>query len=70
MTYFCKALKSLGESWIMHNDWMNKLNVVLPLCKDNSNMRELGNLVVLVKWFIEKKKRNKKGLIEIYNDQS
>ncbi|WVZ25873.1 hypothetical protein V8G54_004417 [Vigna mungo] len=70
MTYFCKALKSLGESWIMHNDWMSKLNVVLPLCKDNSNMRELGNLVVLVKWFIEKRKRNKKGLIEIYNDQS
>jgi len=54
MAYFCKALKSLGELWITNNDWMNKLNVVLPLCKDNSNMRELGmygisSLIVLVK---------------------
>ncbi|RDX90615.1 hypothetical protein CR513_27501, partial [Mucuna pruriens] len=42
MAYFCKALKSLGESWMMNNDWMNKLNIVLPTCKDNSNMRQLG----------------------------
>ncbi|XP_068466950.1 uncharacterized protein At4g04980-like isoform X2 [Phaseolus vulgaris] len=46
MAYFCKALKSLGELWITNNDWMNKLNVVLPLCKDNSNMRELGETML------------------------
>lgn len=46
MAYFCKALKSLGESWMMNNDWMNKLNIVLPSCKDNSNMRQLGMLLV------------------------
>jgi len=44
----------------MKNDWMKKLNVVLPLCKDNSNMRQLGmfaisSLIVLVKWFVGKK---------------
>ncbi|OIW10425.1 hypothetical protein TanjilG_24985 [Lupinus angustifolius] len=40
MAYFCEALKSLGESWTMNNDWMEKLNIVFPSCKDKSNMRE------------------------------
>ena len=57
MAYFCKALKCLGETWIMQNDWMHKFNIVLPSCKDNSNMRQLGNVVV-------------RPCVEIYNDQS
>lgn len=47
MAYFCKALKSLGESWMMNNDWMNKLNIALPSCKDNSNMRHLGEAMLV-----------------------
>ncbi|XP_061349458.1 uncharacterized protein At4g04980-like [Gastrolobium bilobum] len=46
MAYFCEALKSLGESWMMNNDWMNKLNIVLPSCKDSSNMRQLGETML------------------------
>ncbi|XP_027348356.1 uncharacterized protein At4g04980-like [Abrus precatorius] len=46
MAYFCKALRSLGESWMMNNDWMDKLNIVMPSCKDNSNMRQLGETMV------------------------
>ncbi|KAL2343994.1 hypothetical protein Fmac_005279 [Flemingia macrophylla] len=47
MAFFCKALKSLGESWMMNNDWMNKLNIVLPSCKDNINMRQLGETMLV-----------------------
>ncbi|CAJ1936398.1 unnamed protein product [Sphenostylis stenocarpa] len=46
MAYFCKALKSIGELWIVNNNWMKKLNVVLPICKDNSNMRQLGETML------------------------
>ncbi|QCD84315.1 hypothetical protein DEO72_LG2g4667 [Vigna unguiculata] len=46
MAYFCKALKCLGETWIMQNDWMHKFNIVLPSCKDNSNMRQLGETLL------------------------
>lgn len=46
MAYFCEALKSLGESWMMNNDWMEKLNIVLPSCKDKSNMRQLGEAML------------------------
>lgn len=42
LAYFCKALKSLGESWIMNNDYMVKFNFAFPSCKDNTNMRHLG----------------------------
>ncbi|KAK7362891.1 hypothetical protein VNO77_05016 [Canavalia gladiata] len=46
MVYFCKALKSIGESWLLHNEWMEKLNIVIPSCKDNSNMRQLGETML------------------------
>ncbi|KAI4299336.1 hypothetical protein L6164_032805 [Bauhinia variegata] len=42
---FCESLKALGESWMMNNDWTNKLE--LPSCKDTSNMEELGETVLL-----------------------
>lgn len=48
MAYFCEALKSLGESWMMDNDWMEKFNIVLPTCKDNTNMRQLGMLLTIL----------------------
>ncbi|OIV94342.1 hypothetical protein TanjilG_21682 [Lupinus angustifolius] len=47
MAYFCEALKSLGESWMMNNDWMEKLNILLPSCKDKSNMRNLGETMLV-----------------------
>ncbi|XP_004505007.1 uncharacterized protein At4g04980 [Cicer arietinum] len=47
MAYFCEALKSLGESWMMDNDWMEKFNIVLPTCKDNTNMRQLGETMLV-----------------------
>ncbi|KAK7252178.1 hypothetical protein RIF29_35952 [Crotalaria pallida] len=47
MAYFCEALKSLGESWMSNNDWMEKLNIVLPSCKDKTNMRNLGETMLV-----------------------
>ncbi|KAL5054274.1 hypothetical protein RYX36_034956 [Vicia faba] len=47
MAYFCEALKSLGESWMLDHDDMNKLNIVFPTCKDNNNMRQLGETMVV-----------------------
>lgn len=42
LAYFCQALKSLGESGMMNNDYMEKNNYELPSCKNNTNMRQLG----------------------------
>ncbi|XP_045820949.1 uncharacterized protein At4g04980-like [Trifolium pratense] len=47
MAYFCVAFKHLGESWMMDNDCMNKLNIVFPTCKDNNNMRQLGDTMLV-----------------------
>ena len=47
MAYFCESLKSLGESWIMENDCMEKLNIDFPICKDKSNMRQLGETMLI-----------------------
>ncbi|KAE9613522.1 hypothetical protein Lalb_Chr05g0218311 [Lupinus albus] len=47
MAYFCDALKSLGESWTMNNDWMEKLNIVFPSCNDKSNMRSLSETMLV-----------------------
>ncbi|CAI8591197.1 unnamed protein product [Vicia faba] len=43
LVYFCEALKSLGESWLI-NDFkdMNNSELPIPSCKDNTNMKELG----------------------------
>uniref|UniRef100_A0A0R0FWY3 Hydroxyproline-rich glycoprotein family protein n=1 Tax=Glycine max TaxID=3847 RepID=A0A0R0FWY3_SOYBN len=37
-----EALKSLGQSWMMNNDCMEKNNYELPSCKDNTNIWQLG----------------------------
>ena len=43
LAYFCEALKSIGESWMIKNDCMdNNSNCEFPSCKDKSNMRQLG----------------------------
>ncbi|XP_014518123.1 uncharacterized protein At4g04980 [Vigna radiata var. radiata] len=42
LVYFCEALKSLGESWMINNDCLEKHSYELPACKDNTNMRQLG----------------------------
>ncbi|XP_058730871.1 uncharacterized protein At4g04980 [Vicia villosa] len=47
MAYFCEALKSIGESWMSDNDCMERLNIVFPTCKDNNNMRQLGETMVV-----------------------
>ncbi|CAL0312041.1 unnamed protein product [Lupinus luteus] len=47
MAYFCEALKSVGESWTMNNDGMEKLNIVFPSCKDKSNMRSLSETMLV-----------------------
>lgn len=48
LAYFCEALKSLGESWLI-NDFKDKNNTELPIpsCKDNTNMKELGTIASL-----------------------
>ncbi|ESW20196.1 hypothetical protein PHAVU_006G188600 [Phaseolus vulgaris] len=42
LAYFCEALESLGESWMINNDSMEKHSYELPACKDNTNMKQLG----------------------------
>ncbi|XP_047159784.1 uncharacterized protein At4g04980-like [Vigna umbellata] len=42
LVYFCEALNCLGESWMINNDCMEKHSYELSACKDNSNMRQLG----------------------------
>ncbi|KAK7302744.1 hypothetical protein RJT34_13640 [Clitoria ternatea] len=42
LAYFCEALKSLEESWMMNNDCVEKSNYELPSCKDDINMQQLG----------------------------
>ncbi|WVY94022.1 hypothetical protein V8G54_033110 [Vigna mungo] len=42
LVYFCEALKSLGESWMINNGCLEKHSYELPPCKDNTNMRQLG----------------------------
>ncbi|KAK7412311.1 hypothetical protein VNO78_03764 [Psophocarpus tetragonolobus] len=42
LAYFCEVLKSLGESWMMNNGCMEESDYELPSCKDNTNMRQLG----------------------------
>ncbi|TKY71664.1 hypothetical protein E2542_SST00396 [Spatholobus suberectus] len=46
LAYFCEALKSLGESWMMNNDCMEKSSNELSSCKDNINMRQLGETML------------------------
>ncbi|XP_057433780.1 uncharacterized protein At4g04980-like isoform X2 [Lotus japonicus] len=46
LAYFCEALKSLGESWIMNNDSLDRSNYNLPSCKDNTNMQQLGETML------------------------
>ncbi|XP_058756116.1 uncharacterized protein At4g04980-like [Vicia villosa] len=43
LAYFCEALKSLGESWLI-SDFMDKntSELPIPMCKDSTNMKELG----------------------------
>ncbi|KAF7840247.1 uncharacterized protein G2W53_002545 [Senna tora] len=47
MAYFIVGLKSVGESWMMNNEWMNKVNYQLPTCTDrgSTTMKELGEMV-------------------------
>ncbi|WJX46198.1 hypothetical protein P8452_33020 [Trifolium repens] len=47
LAYFCVALKCLGESWMMDNDCPEKLDIVFPTCKDNNNMRQLGDTMLV-----------------------
>ncbi|XP_028775516.1 uncharacterized protein At4g04980-like [Neltuma alba] len=47
LAYFCKALKSLGESWLVNNnDSMVKFNFEFPSCKDGGNMQQLGEALM------------------------
>ncbi|MED6156705.1 hypothetical protein PIB30_016861 [Stylosanthes scabra] len=42
MAYLCDALKSLGESWLVNNDLKGNVKMVVPSCKDKSNMAKIG----------------------------
>ncbi|XP_027338919.1 uncharacterized protein At4g04980-like [Abrus precatorius] len=46
LAYFCEALKSLGEFWMMNNDGVEKHNYELPSCKDNIKMPQLGETML------------------------
>ncbi|KAK7327923.1 hypothetical protein VNO77_22016 [Canavalia gladiata] len=46
LAYFCEALKSLGEFWMMNSDGMEKSNYELPSCKDKTNMGQLGETML------------------------
>lgn len=53
LAYFCEALKSLGESWLINNfKDTNNSELPIPSCKDNTNMKELGIGCFLVKELI------------------
>ncbi|XP_028801066.1 uncharacterized protein At4g04980-like [Neltuma alba] len=58
LAFFRKALKSIGESWIMNNDWMKNVNFELPPCKEKGNIKELGmflgkSVLVILDWLIQ-----------------
>ncbi|XP_020221527.1 uncharacterized protein At4g04980 [Cajanus cajan] len=46
LAYFCEALKSIGESWIMDYDRLGKSKYELPSCKDNINMKKRGETML------------------------
>ncbi|XP_061375567.1 uncharacterized protein At4g04980-like [Gastrolobium bilobum] len=47
LAYFCEALKSLVESWMMNNFRMDNIsNSELLSCKDNTNMKQLGETML------------------------
>ncbi|MED6181670.1 hypothetical protein PIB30_021457 [Stylosanthes scabra] len=46
LAYFCEALKSVGESWIMNSDCIYSSNYVFPSCKDKNNMHQLGETML------------------------
>ncbi|WJX26582.1 hypothetical protein P8452_15484 [Trifolium repens] len=48
LAYFCEALKSLGESWLMKNDFKdnNNCKLSIPSCKDSTNMQQLGETML------------------------
>ncbi|KAF7803501.1 hypothetical protein G2W53_042612 [Senna tora] len=46
LAYFCKALKFVGESWMMNNEYMVEFNFKFPSCNDNTNMLHLGETVL------------------------
>ncbi|XP_054801130.1 uncharacterized protein At4g04980 isoform X2 [Prosopis cineraria] len=49
LAYFCKALKSLGESWTVNNESINKFNFELPSCnEDGTNMQQLGEALMAI----------------------
>ncbi|XP_024924441.3 uncharacterized protein At4g04980-like [Ziziphus jujuba] len=43
---FCKALKSIGDSWMMNHDWTEKFNYDLSSCsQENINSDKLAEIV-------------------------
>ncbi|MED6112191.1 hypothetical protein PIB30_059472 [Stylosanthes scabra] len=46
MAYLCDALKWLGESWMVNNDLKGNLKIVLPSCKDKTNMAKIGETML------------------------
>jgi hypothetical protein len=44
LTCFLRALKSIGDSWMMDHDWMDKFDYNFPSYKENINPEELGML--------------------------
>ncbi|KAE7995623.1 hypothetical protein FH972_000398 [Carpinus fangiana] len=46
LTYFLRALKSIGDSWMMDHDWMDKFDYNFPSYKENINPEELVEVVL------------------------
>ncbi|KAG6584008.1 hypothetical protein SDJN02_18593, partial [Cucurbita argyrosperma subsp. argyrosperma] len=48
LSYFCTALKSIGESWMLNHDWKDKPKYNLPSYKENSSFTEIVESVLAI----------------------
>ncbi|KAF3451520.1 hypothetical protein FNV43_RR07615 [Rhamnella rubrinervis] len=64
LSYFCKALKSIGDSWMMNHDWTDKLKYDLTSCNENTNAEKLAEMVSAVLDFIIKMAREKFDMMD------
>ncbi|KAK4271497.1 hypothetical protein QN277_020186 [Acacia crassicarpa] len=72
LAYFCKALKSLGETWLEHNNdcTQNKFEFEFPSCKDGSNMQQLGeSLMVTLNHLIKMASSEKFDLVMMMEEE-
>lgn len=54
LAYFCTALKSIGDSWMLNHEWRDKSKYNLSSFQENASFQEIGQFSSFIEFaFVE-----------------